>query len=334
MGQEMHASVVIPTKNGMPAFGRVLSRVLTQHAPWPFEILVIDSGSTDGTLEVARAHDAVDVVCIRPDEFGHGRTRNLAISKTSGTYIALLTHDAEPMDDGWLARLVAAVEQDERIAGAFGRHIAYPDACAFTRRDLENHFNGFLAHPLVVDRNTDPEKYESDTGWRQFLHFFSDNNACLRRTVWEKHPYPDVDFAEDQSWADLVIRKGYAKAYAPDAVVYHSHDYGPVERFQRSFDEAMAFNKLFGYRPGKGFLSAMISSALLSVRDIRYFRRSENLSVPTVQLLNQILCNITHSFGQYAGTHNKIVPDFLIQKMSRDKTYHNRSASKDPSPGS
>lgn len=231
-------SVVIPTKNAMPRLVRVLEMVRLQNTPWPFEILVIDSGSTDGTIAYVQALPDVRLVQVPAQEFGHGKTRNEAIASCEAPFIAMLTHDAEPCGEYWLVKLVEAVQQDDRIAGAFGRHIAYPHHSPFTRRDLDLHFAGFLQHPLVVTRDLDPVKYEQDVGWRQFLHFFSDNNSCLRRAVWEKIPYPDVEFAEDQIWANRIIEAGYAKAYAHDAVVYHSHDYGIFERLQRSYDEA------------------------------------------------------------------------------------------------
>ncbi len=181
----MHATVVIPTKNAMPRFQRVLQRVLEQETPWKFEIIIIDSGSNDGTVEFVRAQKRVRLITIAPEELGHGRTRNQAISHAAGEYISLLTQDAEPFDQYWLVNLVNATAQDARIAGSFGRHLAKPDSNPFTQRDLENHFNNFLNHPRVVDRHLDARKYrEGDVGWRQFLHFFSDNNSCLRRSVY------------------------------------------------------------------------------------------------------------------------------------------------------
>ena len=74
----MKASVVIPTKNPGQIFRDVLDRVLEQECPWDFEVLVIDSGSNDGTQDYARSKPGVRLHEITPEEFGHGRTRNLA----------------------------------------------------------------------------------------------------------------------------------------------------------------------------------------------------------------------------------------------------------------
>ena len=312
----MKASVVIPTKNPGQIFRDVLDRVLEQDCPWPFEILVIDSGSSDGTLEYARSKPGVRVHEITPQEFGHGRTRNLAASLSTGDFIAFITHDALPVDTGWLLKLVEAVEQDDNIAGAFGRHIAYPDATPFIKRDLEVHFAGFSALPAVVSRKMDPERYETDQGWRQVLHFYSDNNSCLRRSVWEKMPYPDVEFAEDQIWAHRVVEAGYAKAYAADAVVYHSHDYGVFEQFQRAFDESNAFRVLFGYRLNARPTRAILSIAYLTKRDLAFAWRNR---VSPFTTLKRLFFNVATVTGQMTGAHAARLPGSVRLSLSRDK---------------
>lgn len=176
----MKASVVIPTKNPGAIFRDVLDKLIEQDCPWPFEILVIDSGSFDGTVDYVKSKEGVRLHEIAPEEFGHGRTRNLGVELSKGEFVAFLTHDALPLDRNWLGSIVAAVDQAPNIAGAFGRHLAYPDASAFTKRDLEVHFAGFNEHPAVVSRDIDPERYDADQGWRQLLHFYSDRRGCLR----------------------------------------------------------------------------------------------------------------------------------------------------------
>lgn len=268
----MKASIIIPTKNGGALFGEVLAAIFAQQTPWPFEVLVVDSGSTDETLAICARFPAVRVHCIPAREFGHGRTRNLAISLTSGEFIAVITQDAKPAGPQWLATLVAAVEQAPDIAGAFGRHLPYPGRDPFLARDLALHFDNFAKGPAVV-RLDDPARYAADQGYRQWLHYFSDNNACLRRAVWERIPYPEVDFAEDQLWAKSVIEAGYAKAYADGAAVFHSHEYPVVACLKRSYDESRAFRRSFGYRLCPSFAHGAAQTARCALRDYRYLFR-------------------------------------------------------------
>lgn len=313
-----YCTVVIPTKNGMPTFRGVLASVLRQKVPWNFEVLVVDSGSTDGTDIFAETSPKVKVLRIPPNEFGHGRTRNYAIGKTRSPFIAMITHDAEPSDENWLANLVAPFESDQRIAGVFGRHLAWPDASPFTKRDLERHFDRFLVNPLIVNRETDPQRYFNDESWRQFLHFFSDNNACLRRTVWEQFPYPEVDFAEDQAWAKLIIDQGWSKCYSPRASVYHSHDYGIFERLQRAFDESRSFRKDFGYNLAPSVFSAIRSFVGLTARDMFFTLRSELKSGCLPALPQQVLLNLMLSAGFYLGSRHESLPERVKRLLSRD----------------
>ena len=254
-----------------------------------------------------------------PSEFGHGKTRNKAIAASQAPFVALITHDAEPADEVWLKTLVSTVEQSEDVAGAFGRHVANPGASPFTKRDIDEHFKGFLAHPLIVNRHLDPNRYERDVGWRQLLHFYSDNNSCLRRAVWEQIPYPDVEFAEDQVWAHRIIAEGYSKAYAPNAVVYHSHDFNPFERLQRSYDEAMAFRVLFGYDLSHSPREALRTVAALSARDLRFGYSEGFIRDRPLHVMGRMMENCALVLGHCLGAHSKKLPSWVSKRMSRDK---------------
>ncbi len=241
-------SVVVPTLDGGERLMEVLERVKAQALGAPFEILVIDSGSTDGTLERIEADPRIMVHRIDKSEFGHGRTRNLGVELTSGDYVAFLTQDALPVGDNWLADLVIALDRYPMAAGALGRHVALPGADPFTKRDMDAHFRQFLDLPLIHARDTDPARWASgDVGWRQILHFYSDNSSILRRSVWKEIPMRDVVYGEDQLFARDIVEAGYQKIYVPSSVVEHSHDYDADETYERARTESAFFYEHFGY---------------------------------------------------------------------------------------
>jgi glycosyltransferase involved in cell wall biosynthesis len=248
------ASVCIPTYDGGDLLLQVVERLRSQRAPWPFEIVIVDSGSTDGSIQrvttsAALAQPAVLVKQIPQSEFQHGRTRNLCASLALGEFVAFLTQDALPADEFWLYNIVTVLEHFPRAAGAFGCHVAWPTASPFIRRDVGGHFANLTRHPLAVSRDTNVDLWLSgENGWRQFLHYFSDNNSCLRRSVWQCVPYPELEYGEDQVWADIIIKLGYEKVYVPSATVYHSHDYTPAEAAARAATESFFFTTVFGYR--------------------------------------------------------------------------------------
>ena len=233
----MDVSIVIPTKNGGAFFRKVLTAVFTQKTARSFETICVDSGSADDTVAIIKEFP-VKLFEIAPQDFGHGRTRNFGASKGSGKYIVFITQDALPANENWLQNLTDVMEAagNEQVAGAFGQHFPYPDCNIFDKRDLPRHFARFGDKPTVFSIE-DRKAYDADINLRLFLSFFSDNNSCLRRSVWEKYPYPDVNFAEDQIWMRKMLELGYKKAYVPDAAVYHSHNFRGLEYAKRVFDD-------------------------------------------------------------------------------------------------
>jgi glycosyltransferase involved in cell wall biosynthesis len=309
------ASVVIPVKNAVSIIGQVLDAATTQTAPWPYEIIVIDSGSKDGTLEVIARYPDVRVIRIPPREFGHGRTRNLGIAEARGDFVAFLTHDAIPNDEHWLANLVRPMETQHEIAGVFGRHIAHDGASPCVARDLRLHFEGLHAFGDVL-RLDDGERYQRDPGYRQVLHFYSDNNSCMRKSVWRNIPYPDVNYAEDQLWAKTIIERGHSKGYAHDAVVRHSHDYGVIETFRRSFDESSALKSLFGYILATSYRSAAHNAYGCAKRDFRYTLNADGGGL--IAASQVAMCNIAKQAGYLLGSRARPLPGWLLRIVSLD----------------
>jgi len=314
----MRASVLIPVKNGGSLLGEVLDAVLAQQTPWPFEVIVVDSGSRDGSVELARQR-GVRVECIAPHEFGHGRTRNWAASLSCGEFLVFITQDAKPADAHWLHNLVNGCDAAPDVAGAFGPHRAYVAARHVTHRELEAHFAGFGAD-LNIARLHDRERFAVDPGYRQWLHFFSNNNSCIRRTVWQQLPLPDVAFAEDQTWALRAVEAGYGKAFVPNAVVLHSHDFGIWETLQRNFDEARSFQRYFGYRLQPRLINALKAGMGLARRDGRWLRRAGLTGWRWFKnSVYMALIECARTLGQYLGSRHDRLPVWLLHSISRDE---------------
>lgn len=240
-------SVVIPTYNPGELLLQLVDMLRKQRLPWEKEIVVIDSSSTDGTAVYCSAQPDILFIQIPKSEFNHGATRNRGIAHSSGEFIALLTQDAVPTDEFWLYNFIILLEHYPEAGGAFGKHYPWPSASPFVQRDLRRHFSQFDNGPLAVDKNTIIDGLD-EIRLQQYLYFFSDNNSCLRRKVWEKIPYQEVEYGEDQLWARDILEAGYEKVYSPKSIVYHSHDYNYVENFQRSAIEAEFFLKHFGWK--------------------------------------------------------------------------------------
>lgn len=323
MDQTSLVSVCILSKNPGVIFHSVLRSVLAQVVDFKYDVIVVDSGSTDGTLEFIEelACEKVTVYRIPPHEFGHGKTRNYAITRATGKFIAMITHDAQPKDNCWLQNLIYPLLVDSNIAGVFGRHEAYENASIFTHRDLKLHFDNFKNADPVVSL-VDKERYSRDYRYRQELHYFSDNNAALRKSVWEKHRYPEVDFAEDQLWAKDIIENGYKKAYADNAIVFHSHNYNFLQTLRRSYDESRALKKLFNYNLCSNLGLVFYQTLICSHRDIRYYK--ELYKKASIKTSISIVCRyFLKQLGFYLG-NNFSKNNLIFRFISLDNSIKSR----------
>lgn len=241
-------SVVIPSLNGGPLLIEAARRVLSQRLDDNYELLVLDSQSADGSIEKLPVDERLSLYEINQSDFQHGRSRNLAIALSRGKYVALLTQDALPADENWLSNIIQPLRERDKVVAVFGRHIAHQNHSHLTAKALEQHFHGFKEKSPIHNISNSLEKYWApEPTYRQFMHFYSDNNSCIKKEFWEKHPYPDVEYGEDQLLADWIAQSQFTKAYAHDAVVMHSHQYTYQEEYRRCKTEAFFFAKYFGY---------------------------------------------------------------------------------------
>jgi rhamnosyltransferase len=240
-------TVAIPVRDGGALFARTLEALSTQTVA--HELLVCDSHSSDDSPELARAHGA-RVLEIDPAHFSHGGTRNLLMSESAGAHVALLTQDAEPANTGWLERLLGGFELAPDIGLVCGPYLPRPDASAAVRLELERWFSSLAPDGAPrVDRLDEHERATLPAvaliGPRGF---FTDANACIARTAWQRAPFREVAYAEDRLLAIDMLRAGYARAYVPDAPVLHSHAYSPAEELRRCFDEFRGLREVYGWR--------------------------------------------------------------------------------------
>lgn len=270
----MDASIVIPVKNGGELLDQVLGKVFAQKTQFQYEVICVDSGSTDNSLDILKKYPC-RLYEIPPQDFGHGKTRNFGAGKGTGEFIVFLTQDALPADEFWLENLIRGMLLDEDIAGGFGRHIPYPGCNVLDNRDINLHFKGF-GETNTVHWMEDRERYQKDEGYTHFLAFFSDNNSCVRRSVWEKYPYPDVNFSEDQIWMKRMIELGYKRVYCPDAAVYHSHNYPLNTYFKRYYDEYKGVYRIHKYRMFQNVFQMIHGSLRLTKSDIHYIWSRKN----------------------------------------------------------
>lgn len=244
----MTVSVAIPVLNGGASFREVLAAVARQRIDAEVELVVADSGSTDGTREFAIEQGA-KVVDVPPGMFSHSVTRNLLMEHTAGGHVAFLTDDSVPASETWLATLVDAFAIDRDVALAYGPYIPRPDAPAMVARELTEFFTSLSPNGRVrIDRGLREEDRRPGP-----VPFFTTANGCVARWAWERAHFPPVGSGEDHALSVALMAQGLAKAYVPDAAVVHSHEYTTLGWFRRFFDEFRSLREVYGHVEEVGF---------------------------------------------------------------------------------
>jgi rhamnosyltransferase len=240
-------TVAVPVLNGAGRLAAVLDAVRAQQVGRELELLVCDSGSTDGSVGVARQRGA-RLIEIARTSFQHGATRNLLMEQATGEHVAFLTQDAKPDGVAWLATLLSGFHEAPRVGLAFGPYRALPAASATTARELSEWFASLAPDGAArVDRLTDAERDAPAAALLGARGFFTDANGCVSKAAWREVPFRSIPYAEDQQLAVDMLRAGWAKVFVPGAVVEHSHEYSPWQRVQRCFDEWRALREVYGF---------------------------------------------------------------------------------------
>ena len=185
------------------------------------ELIVIDSGSTDGSVDLVRAAEPAHFIQIEPPEYVPGRVMNCGMGLARSEYVIFINADATPQGTGWLRPLVNAL-LDSQTAAVFGRQIPRPDCRAVYAHDYERCFG---------------ENRES----AQWDHFFSMANSGIRKDIWARRRFAEsITYSEDDEWTRWARAEGYRILYVPESVAMHSHNYTAAQAYKRSFGEAQA----------------------------------------------------------------------------------------------
>lgn len=282
----------------METLPAVLAAVARQRVDADVEIVCVDTASTDGTVRFLRERGAT-VASIARDAFNHGTTRNAAIGQAHGEFVVLLSQDAEPADDHWLAALIAPLLADPHVAGCTARQELRATAGAVARQYHEQ----WAGSSLEPRRSAIEGQAAFDAlGPFDKLHACLLDNvcSCIRRSVWERIPFTACAIAEDVAWARDVLLAGFALEYVPSAVVLHSHDRSAAYEFRRTAVLHHRLHELFGLRtiPTRRHLAVAIASC---VRLHLRCRQAAAAGTPVESLGRALALAVAWPLGQFVG---------------------------------
>ncbi len=220
---DMGCSIVVRAYNEEKHLPRLLKGIRAQTVK-DVEVIVVDSGSTDRTVEIAEAHGA-RIVRIRPEEFTFGRSLNRGVRAARGEFVVIVSAHCYPVYPDWLEQLLKPFE-DPQVAVSYGKQ----------RGGATNQYS---EHQFF-------REYFPDVSQPRQGHPYSHNaNAAIRRALWEQHPYNEnLTGLEDLAWSSWAFEQGYAIAYVAEAEVIHLHDEGPAQVYNRYRREAIAMKQI------------------------------------------------------------------------------------------
>jgi len=240
-------SIIMRSFNEAWALADTLEGLRRQkHHNW--ELIVIDSGSTDGSVDLIRGAGPAHFVQIASHEYNPSKVINHGMELARSEFCIFLNADATPFDSNWLEPLVAAL-QNPKVAAVFGRQVPRMGCAAVYACDYDRCFG--------------PNR--ESASWD---HFFSMVSSGLRKDVWRQRRFrEDLQYAEDDEYTRWCRHQGYGVVYCPESVVTHSHNYTPAQAYKRSFGDARAAAASW---PGSASdLSWFKTVALGWLRDVR-----------------------------------------------------------------
>jgi glycosyltransferase involved in cell wall biosynthesis len=202
----MDASIVIRTYNESRWLGEALEACRRQDdSRFTYEIVIVDSGSTDDTLAIAEKHGA-RVTHIKKSDFTFGRSLNVGCEAAEGRFLVFISGHCIPVGDQWLANLVAPLD-DGRCAFTYGRQIGREGVTKFSEEQLFLKY--FPEHSAIPQEG-----------------FFCNNaNSAVRADIWEQYRFDEeVTGLEDMVLGKQLVADGHKIGYVAEAPVVHLHE--------------------------------------------------------------------------------------------------------------
>lgn len=224
MSEKPVCSIVIRAYNEEQHIGRLLTGIQAQTIR-AVQVILVDSGSTDSTVRIARQFP-VDVVNIKPEEFTFGHSLNLGIAQARADLVVMASAHVYPVYPDWLETLLAPF-RDPQVALSYGKQRGCPTT-QFSEHQIFAHW------------------FPDQSVAHQATPFCNNANAAIRRELWEEHPYNEtLPGLEDLAWSKWAQEKGYAISYVAEAEIIHVHNESLEGIFNRYRREGMAFKQIY-----------------------------------------------------------------------------------------
>lgn len=273
-------SIVLRTYNEERYLDELLSSIHNQTNK-NFEVILVDSGSTDNTINIAKKYKC-KIVKIKKEKFSFGYSLNKGIEKAKGDYCLFISGHCIPVKDSWLSEMVKPFT-NKNVGIVYGRQVGR-DSTKFSERML---FNTWFPNKSVPMQK----------------HPFCNNANCvIRKELWDKYKYDkDLLGLEDVVFADHMLKNTEKYLYYnAKAIVYHIHDETYPQVMNRYEREGMTFSTL--YPQEKFTLGQFIKLAGLNIfSDLKNLWKSEEFKFKIKNISSIFRFRINQFWGTYKG---------------------------------
>ena len=300
----MSAAIIVPTLTAGPLWKDWI-KALQKSGFSSEDVYLVDSGSTDDTVDLAKAA-GFNISSVDKLNFNHGGTRQEALRALRGyDYVIYLTQDAILADVDAIAKILRPF-QSEKVGAVCGRQLPRKGAgCIESHARLYN-------YPEVSSVNT-----IDDAETKGLKAAFLSNSFAAYRiaALQEVGGFPsDVIFGEDMYVATRLLEAGYHIAYAAEACVYHSHDYSLLHEMKRYFDMGVFHSdqpwirRVLGGAESEGF--KFLAS------EFEYLLRNAFWRIPEA-----VLRTVLRYAGFRLGLMHERLPIWLKRRLAMNKAY-------------
>lgn len=285
-------SLIIRSYNEEKHIRQLLEGIKCQTVFDSLEVILVDSGSTDDTVKIAKEYN-VKVIYIKPEDFSFGRALNRGCKEAKGKFLLFASAHVYPLFKNWIEKMLYPF-RDENVALVYGRQVGNE----FTKYSEEQLFRKWF--PVRSNYN-------------QLIPFCNNANAVVRRELWESQHYDEsLTGLEDLDWASKIQSKGYKIAYEATATIVHVHEETPARIKNRYRREAIALKIIYPSEQFSFFsfirltLANIISDSFHSIHDRQLFR----------QIGSIVMFRYMQFWGTYLGySQNRYLNETLRKRL-------------------
>jgi glycosyltransferase involved in cell wall biosynthesis/ABC-type transporter Mla subunit MlaD len=318
-------SIIIPTKDAGEEFDYTLRRITQQEGIGEIELIIIDSGSQDRTVNISKSYTQ-NVFQIPPEEFHHGQTRNLGADKASGDFLLFMVQDAIPVGNQWLSKLFTPIQHD-RVSAVTTRQLPRSDADLFASWGYWAHcrylgYDHDQIHDGSVFKNFDELDVKAKRSGASL------DSVCLgiKKTIFDRYRFK-ANYAEDLELGIRLIKDGHTLMFQSSNAVIHSHNRPATYFLKRSYVDTITLSEILQISrkniPEEYILEAISHLyAVLKDCSFKIYKESE-LWKDSVRLIHSLIDSLAIRMNNFDPTWQSLEGDSLLDEYFENITPEN-----------